>query len=183
MSARKKRPRPKPAPDANAARAGAPRHRLSRGLLGPGVAAVSIVIALIAWLVTRAPNGGSGNGGQLAALPAPRDSSAPRTPAPAEFAGAVACASCHTTQYAAWRTSTHGTAGGAPGDVKVIAPFDGTPIHFRDAVVIPAASGRRYTFLVRQDGRSDRTFSVDGVVGGVHMAGGGTQGFVSWFPD
>jgi tetratricopeptide (TPR) repeat protein len=183
VSARKKRPRPKPAPDANAARAGGRRHRLSRGALGLGVAALAIVIALVAWLVTRAPNGNSGDGGQLAALPAPRDSSAPRTPAPADFAGATTCASCHAAQYAAWRTSTHGTAGGPPGDVKVIAPFDGTPIRFRDAVVIPAAAGRRYTFLVRQDGRPDRSFSVDGVVGGGHMAGGGTQGFVSRFPD
>jgi tetratricopeptide (TPR) repeat protein len=144
---------------------------------------LAIVVALIGLLARRAPNGGSGEGGQLAALPAPRDSSASRTPAPADFAGAAACASCHTTQYAAWRTSTHGTAGGPPGDVTVIAPFNGTPIRFRDAVVIPAGSGRRYTFLVRQDGRPDRTFSVDGVVGGGHMAGGGTQGFVSRFPD
>jgi tetratricopeptide (TPR) repeat protein len=64
----------------------------------------------------------------------------------------------------------------------VIAPFNGTPIRFRDAVVVPSAE-RGYAFTVRQEGRPDRTFTVDGVVGGGHMVGGGTQAFVSRFPD
>jgi Flp pilus assembly protein TadD len=96
--------------------------------------------------------------------------------------GSERCATCHATQYAAWRGSTHGKAGGPPGSVTVIAPFNGTPIQFRDAQVIPLA-GRAYTFTVRQANRPDRVFTVDGIIGGGHMVGGGTQTFVSRFPD
>jgi len=119
---------------------------------------------------------------QIAALPPPADSVLPPAPHSADFAGSDRCASCHQAQYVAWRGSTHGTAGGTPGSVKVIAPFNGTPIRFRDAVVIPSA-GRGYTFTVRQEGRPERSFTVDGVIGGGHMVGGGTQAFVSRFPD
>jgi len=65
----------------------------------------------------------------------------------------------------------------------VIADFDGTPIRFADAVVIPATKNGVYTFTVRQPGQPDRVFRVDGVIGGGHMVGGGTQGFISRFPD
>ena len=148
-----------------------------------GAAVVGIVALLAAgtWLVRRAPDVGDG-AGSVVELPPPKDSVPPRAPSAADFAGADRCASCHAAQYTAWRVSTHGTAGGAPGTVKVIAPFNGTPIRFRDAVVIPSA-GRGYTFTVRQDGRPDRVFTVDAVVGGGHMVGGGTQSFVSRFPD
>jgi tetratricopeptide (TPR) repeat protein len=146
---------------------------------------VAVAIAVLGGTVWYAAgrSGAAARGQQLAALPAPKDSSVPRATSVADFAGSERCASCHATQYAAWRGSTHGKAGGAPGDVRVIAPFNGTPIRFRDAAVIPAAAGRSYTFTVRQQGRPDRTFRVDGVVGGGHMEGGGTQGFVSKFPD
>ena len=144
------------------------------------VVAVVAMLVLVAWLITR---GHSANGaGSLVELPPPADTTTPHAPARSEFVGAERCASCHATQYAAWRGSTHGKAGGTPGTVQVIAPFNGTPIHFRDAEVIPAA-GRGYTFTVRQQGRPDRVFTVDGVVGGGHMVGGGTQAFVSRFTD
>jgi tetratricopeptide (TPR) repeat protein len=147
-------------------------------------AAVGVVVAALsatAWFALRRPNAISNASSRP--LPPPRDSAIAAAPSPADFAGSERCASCHAAQYAAWRRSTHGNAGGAPGDVAVIAPFNGTPIRFRDATVIPRAAGRSYTFTVRQDGRPDRTFTVDGVVGGGHMQGGGTQGFVSRFSD
>src|SRR5574338_452582 len=174
-----------------AAKAAAPRQppprRPGPWIRGPagiasGVILSVLVLAAVVFVVRRSPNARMA-ATQAAALPPPLDSSAPHAPVPGDFAGAERCASCHAAQYATWRASTHGRAGGAPGDVKVIAPFDGTPIRFRDGVVIPTASGRRYTFTVRQEGRPAHTFTVDGVVGGGHMEGGGTQGFVSKFPD
>ncbi len=115
----------------------------------------------------------------LAAPPAP--------PGAADFAGAESCQSCHAAEYATWKRSTHGTAGGVPGsptnDVRVIAPFNGEPIRFRDAVVIPRQVAGRFSFLVQRAGEPDTTFSVDGVIGGGHMNGGGTQGFVTVWPD
>jgi len=103
---------------------------------------------------------------------------------PGDFVGAEACAPCHRDEYDAWSTSTHGTAGGPPSTSTVIAPFDGTPIRFRDAEVVPAVDeGGRYAFTVRRPGRPDERLTVDGVIGKGHMLGGGTQGFVSTFPD
>ncbi len=101
-----------------------------------------------------------------------------------DFAGAEACEECHEVEYEAWQASTHGLAGGGPSTDTVIAPFDGTPIRFKDAVVTPSinASGE-YIFTVERAGREPLVFRVDGVVGGGHMFGGGTQGFVSRFPD
>jgi tetratricopeptide (TPR) repeat protein/5-methylcytosine-specific restriction endonuclease McrA len=111
----------------------------------------------------------------------------PSAPKPEEFAGAESCASCHATEYASWRRSTHGTAGGVPGSstngVKVIAPFDGTPMRFADATVRPRQRGGRYEFLVQRPGEADTAYSVTGVIGGGHMVGGGTQGFVTDWPD
>ena len=102
----------------------------------------------------------------------------------AEFAGAESCQGCHAEKYAAWASSTHGRAGGEPSPETVIAPFDGTPIVFSDATVVPMVdSAGRYVFAVRQDGRSERRLTVDGVVGGGHLLGGGTQGFVTRVPD
>ena len=101
-----------------------------------------------------------------------------------DFAGSDACRGCHTAQYAAWISSTHGRAGGSPGPENAIAPFDGTPIPFRDATVTPLVdSAGRYLFLVREAGSPDRSFAVDGVIGGGHMLGGGTQGFVTRVAD
>ena len=158
--------------------------RLPWNPLTIGVAVVAAIVALVAVtrLVRRPPNVATTGGAQIE-LPPPVDSTTlPPAPIASDFAGSDRCASCHEAQYAAWRGSTHGTAGGVPGSVKVIAPFNGTPIRFRDAVVIPSA-GRGYTFTVRQQGRPERRFTVDGVIGGGHMVGGGTQAFLSRFPD
>ncbi len=66
----------------------------------------------------------------------------------------------------------------------MIAPFDGTPIVFRDGTVLPLVdSDGRYVFVVRQEGRAEREMAVDGVIGGGHMLGGGTQGFVTRLAD
>ena len=176
MTARKAKSRKLPASDSRAS-----KPRRSWGPVSIGAAVVAVVAALAAgtWLVRRAPNA---DGGSRVELPPPKDSATPHGPLASDFAGSDRCASCHATQYSAWRGSTHGTAGGLPGSVKVIAPFNGAPIRFRDAVVIPSA-GRGHVFTVRQDGRPERPFTVDAVVGGGHMVGGGTQSFVSRFSD
>jgi tetratricopeptide (TPR) repeat protein len=97
----------------------------------------------------------------------------------ADFVGSETCASCHGAEFASWTGSTHAAAGGAPGRVRVIAPFDGSAIRFRDGEVIASSSGGTHRFIVRQRGKPERVLRVDGVVGGGHMNGGGTQGFVS----
>ena len=100
-----------------------------------------------------------------------------------DFAGSEACADCHQDQYDAWASSTHGRAGGPPGPDLLIAPFNGQPIRFANAVVIPRARDGGYEFVVRQDGHAEAVYTVDGVIGGGHMLGGGTQGFVSLQAD
>ena len=118
--------------------------------------------------------------GNLPPLPARLPSAAVKLE---DFAGSQACSQCHTKQFAAWEGSTHGHAGGTPTPDRVIAPFDGTPLRFRDAVVTPSVEGGRYQFSVVQRGRPMRVFQVDQVVGGGFMQGGGTQAFFSRFPD
>ena len=120
-----------------------------------------------------------GDGSNAADPPPAKDRPAVRISA-GDFAGSAACAGCHADQYRSWAGSTHGRAGGEPGPETVIAPFDGTPITFSDAVVLPVVdSAGRYLFVVRQDGRPEVAIGVDGVIGGGHMLGGGTQGFVT----
>lgn len=103
------------------------------------------------------------------------------------FAGAESCRTCHTEQYTTWRASTHGTAGGVPGSqanpVRIIAPFDGRPMVFADATVVPRQRGGRFEFVVQRPGERDTVLAVTGVIGGGHMEGGGTQGFVTDIPD
>jgi tetratricopeptide (TPR) repeat protein len=99
-----------------------------------------------------------------------------------DFVGSESCAECHATQYAAWSQSTHGRAGQSPPGDLVLRRFDGTPIRFRDATVEPRSNGATYEFVVRWAGRADR-YPVLGVIGGAHMVGGGTQGFVWRHPD
>jgi len=100
----------------------------------------------------------------------------------ADFAGADACASCHKTQYDAWRGSTHGRAGAVPAVATLLRDVDGSPIRFRDATVTPRRDGVGLAFLVDwQD--TIRVLEVEGVIGGGHLAGGGTQGFVSRHAD
>ncbi|MEJ2541903.1 MAG: tetratricopeptide repeat protein [Gemmatimonadota bacterium] len=101
-----------------------------------------------------------------------------------DFAGAGSCAECHATQHRSWASSTHGQAGGPPSRDLVIAPFDGSEIRFADGVVIPRVDPEGdYQFVVRQDGFDEQVMSVDGVVGGGHMLGGGTQGFFTEHVD
>ena len=116
-------------------------------------------------------------------FPAAQPVSQTGQPNAADFVGAEACATCHAAQYAAWRRSTHGRAGGSPSPGLVIAPFNGAPIRFADAVVTATASGREYRFTVRRPGSPAVVLRIDGVIGGGHMMGGGTQGFVSRFGD
>jgi tetratricopeptide (TPR) repeat protein len=125
-------------------------------------------------------------GGDAAAPDAATPLDFPPPPTPAvravsveDFVGAEACASCHQDQYQAWATSTHGRAGGAPGPDVVLAPFNGRAIRFADATVTPRVRGGTWEFVVRQDGFNDTVFRVDGVIGGAHMIGGGTQGFIT----
>lgn len=141
--------------------------------------AAAALLALAAVLIVRfAPRGRPGPAG-LRSL-APPERRAPRGAAVvfADFAGADACAECHQAQYDAWRGSTHARAGAAPPGEAVIAPFNGTPLRFRDAVVTPARSpDGTPQFTVAQPGRPPLTLTVAAVVGGGHMVGGGTQSF------
>lgn len=116
--------------------------------------------------------------------PPPVATAAHDGPVYADFLGADACAECHSAEYVEWTTSTHSRAGGLPTRERVIGPFDGRALRFRDAVVTPSvtASGS-FQFTVAQRGRPVRTFPVHAVVGGGFMAGGGTQAYFSKFPD
>lgn len=118
----------------------------------------------------------------LAAFPPPARQAASATSLD-DFAGSEACVSCHTDQYRSWAASTHGRAGGTPSPDVVIAPFDGRAIRFADATVIPRVRQGSYEFVVRQNGFDEAVYRVDGVIGGGHMIGGGTQGFISLHSD
>ena len=107
--------------------------------------------------------------------PQPRPVSSRPSPAAADFVGAESCAGCHQAQFAAWSKSAHGRAGGAPAE-RVIAPFSGV-IRFSNARVTPRVRGATYDFIIEQPGEATITLSVDGVVGGGHIHGGGTQAF------
>lgn len=155
--------------------------RLPRIVLG--AATLLILVAGGAVLrMTRSPPSAPVASGPLV-LPPLRPSPTSAV-SPADFVGADACAECHVAQYELWRRSTHGRAGGEPGPDLVIAPFDGTAIHFRDARVIPEVTAAgQYRFVIRQDGHPEQVALVNGVIGGGHMLGGGTQGFVTRFGD
>ena len=74
-----------------------------------------------------------------------------------DFVGSETCASCHETQYNAWKGSTHGKAGGVPGKDVVIAPFNGTSIRFKDAVVIQASlrTANMFSRLSKKTGKRE----------------------------
>ena len=136
------------------------------------------LIALARWAGQR-----TGSSGPLP-HPPPSERTADSGVTFADFVGAEACAQCHRAEYAAWTLSTHGHAGGPPTRDRVIAPFDGRPIRFRDAVVTPSVTETgAFIFSVAQQNRPVRVFRVDAVVGGGFMAGGGTQALFSRFPD
>jgi len=150
---------------------------------------------VVSWGVTACGPDASGEEDRASfEFPAPAPT-AVATVSPEDFVGAEACADCHADQYRAWAESTHGRAGGTPGPEVVIARFDGRAIRFADATVTPRIRGGVYEFLVQQDGFAEAIYSVDGVVqqdgfaeaiysvdgviGGAHMIGGGTQGFIT----
>jgi len=150
------------------------RSRATRPVTMGAVVVVIAGAAAVAWFAGR-------NDGAPIAFPrAPAEAAAP---AFADFAGAAACAECHAQQHAAWRASTHGRAGGAPDAVQLLSPFNGTPILFRDATVIPRVEAGQFVFVIERVDRARERISVDGVVGGGHMVGGGTQGFVTRAAD
>lgn len=82
-----------------------------------------------------------------------------------------------------WKKSTHGNAGGEPGEARVIAKFNGEPLHFKDAVVIPSQKNGEYIFTITPEGQPAEEIKVAAIIGGGHMAGGGTQSFFAKFPD
>ncbi|MFN8573468.1 MAG: tetratricopeptide repeat protein [Gemmatimonadaceae bacterium] len=144
---------------------------------------LAVVGLATAGVLTVWPPPRNTGGAHGASLPAPRMTFTDSTIADSDFVGSAACASCHAGQYAAWTRSTHGNAGGLPGTVRLVGSFNGTPIRFKDAVVTPSMREGRPTFTIRQNARPDRVVRVDGVIGGGHMAGGGTQGFVTRIDD
>ena len=173
----KKRPHPRAGAQAPPATEGR-RDPFSRSVLlavGAVVLAAGIVIGRVAY--DRAE-------GHIE-FPAPKPPEPDVAVTHTDFVGAETCASCHPSQYAAWKESTHGRAGaGPPTAARVKGPFDGRPMRFRDAVVTPArTAGGAYTFTVAQKDRPTVVFRVDAVVGGGYMAGGGTQAAFSKFPD
>jgi len=102
----------------------------------------------------------------------------------ADFVGSEACRDCHLEQYEQWKTSTHGRAGGEPGNTKIIAKFNRQPLVFKDATVIPLINAAgEYVFRVEYENKAAEEFKVAAVVGGGHMAGGGTQSYFAKFPD
>jgi tetratricopeptide (TPR) repeat protein len=140
--------------------------------------------ALVLGLTLAACDANDSNTATTAFLDFPAPTAAPaRTVSMGDFAGAEACASCHSDQYEAWATSTHGQAGGVPGPDIVVAPFTGRSIQFADATVTPRIRGGTYEFVVQQAGFEESTFEVSGVIGGAHMIGGGTQGFITGRTD
>ncbi|MGD8699808.1 MAG: ammonia-forming cytochrome c nitrite reductase subunit c552 [Gemmatimonadales bacterium] len=101
-----------------------------------------------------------------------------------DFVGSDECEECHKPEYDAWKASTHGNAGGLPGEVRIIAPFNGATLRFRDAVVTPfTAADGKLAFRVEEQNGEVQVFEVAGVVGGGHMVGGGTQAFFTEYPD
>ena len=171
------------APDSDAAPLANPL-KMSRGRLWAALAVVAIMVVAAALVVARRREpAGVSTGEANVPLPLPKVVLASRAVPASDFAGSEACASCHRAAYDAWSRSTHAAAGGAPASTRLIARFDGTPIRFRDAVVVPEHRAGTWRFVVRQTGRAERVFRVDGVVGGGHMQGGGTQGFVTRMDD
>jgi Flp pilus assembly protein TadD len=173
----KKRPRA-PA-GAEAAPAGVRREGAlgKRGLLAIGgvLLVAAIVIGRLAY--NRA--------GRHIEFPAPRASEVEPAVTHADFLGSEICASCHPSEFGAWRGSTHGRAGaGPPTAERVKGPFNGRPLRFRDAVVTPTRTADgAFIFAVAQNDRPKVVFRVDAVVGGGFMVGGGTQAAFNKFPD
>ncbi|MGQ0649409.1 MAG: tetratricopeptide repeat protein [Gemmatimonadaceae bacterium] len=184
MSKKRKRPTKRGAPSDDTAKT--PLDFPSR-LTKPRLwAALGVVVAMSAaalLVVLRTGESPESLGGREP-LPAPSRPYVEPVPASAaDFVGSEACAGCHRSQFETWSRSTHAAAGGTPGATRILPGFDGSPIRFRDAVVIPERRAGTWRFVVRQEGRPERVFPIAGIVGGGHMEGGGTQGFVSRWAD
>jgi len=109
---------------------------------------------------------------------------APNKVKSSDFVGAKECQSCHPDIYEQWSSSTHANAGGLPTVDRVKASFDGKPIEFKDVIVFPEINQGRYQFRI-YDKKSniDKVVTVESVVGGGFMYGGGTQTFFAKYPD
>ena len=147
-------------------------------IIGAGAALAAVVAILVVSTVWQRFAGGIVN------LPPLQEAPSSENILLSDFAGSQACKDCHQVQYDAWTQSTHGRAGASPSQETVIAPFDSRPIRFKDAVVTPAVTQQAdYVFTVAQEGRQEITLTVVGVIGGGHLVGGGTQGFMTEHPD
>jgi tetratricopeptide (TPR) repeat protein len=150
--------------------------RLLAVIAGAGI----VAIAFVAFLMLRGRTAGT-----LEPFPPPQVRAGDGVSFD-DFLGADACAECHADIERVWQASTHGRAGGAPTDDDLLlAAFDGRrPIRFADAIVMPRTlpDGRR-AFVVAWEDRPEQTVIVDGIVGGGHMVGGGTQGYLTRYDD
>ena len=101
-----------------------------------------------------------------------------------DFVGAKECQSCHPDIYEQWSSSTHANAGGLPTIERVKASFNGKAIEFKDVIVYPEINGGRYQFrILDKKSNIDKLLTVEAVVGGGFMYGGGTQTFFTQYPD
>ncbi|MEE2756252.1 MAG: cytochrome c3 family protein [Myxococcota bacterium] len=100
-----------------------------------------------------------------------------------DFVGSKACRSCHEDQFRPWAKSTHGNAGGPPSEKTVIPAFDGRVLRFKDAQVTLKKDGRRYSFLVEENGRKPVRIVVTSVIGSGRIFGGATQTYFTELPD
>lgn len=143
--------------------------------IGWFIAAISVALLVggVAWWFGMRP----------IALPAPLESPATshQSPAAGDFVGAQTCAICHQAQFAAWSESAHGRAGGAAAE-HAIAPFTGV-LRFANARVTPRVRSGSYEFLIEHAGEQPVTLAVNGVVGGGHIYGGGTQAYFTRYAD
>ena len=101
-----------------------------------------------------------------------------------DFVGSRVCAECHKEEYRVWKSSTHGKAGGLPGQVPIIAAFNRSVLRYRDATVSPVRKNdSTLVFIVSYPNGKQKEYPVAAVVGGGHMYGGGTQSFFTQFSD
>src|SRR5262245_53068466 len=108
---------------------------MAAGMIVTVVAAV-VAVVVVVWFAAFKP----------IVLPPPLVAeSRPAHDTPA-FVGSQACANCHLAQFTRWQRSTHGRAGGTPSPDLVLAPFNGAPIRFANATVIPRSLRSRYEF-------------------------------------
>ena len=133
-------------------------------------------------------------------VPPPPDAAIPKdsepTPAPvviepgvpedpkvqfSDFVGAERCGECHQAAYEKWSESTHGRAGGAPTEARLLPPGKHRTFEFSDARIELVREGTQYAFWVTNlDAARDapkQKLSIDGVVGAEAMLGGGAQAY------